>query len=105
MAIEGEHNWSELRIAMEIQSIELSRPRGAMGETSSRKRTRNAVWTTFARKCWGPYSGTREPCLKIRKTILPPFRLRGLGLEEGNAFMAYVSRETSQEADGYEIFW
>jgi len=25
-------------------------------------------------------------------------------LEEGNAFMAYVSRETSQEADGYEIF-
>jgi len=24
MAIEGEHNWSELRIAMEIQSIELS---------------------------------------------------------------------------------
>ena len=43
MAIEGEHNWSELRIAMEIQSIELSRPRRAMGETSSRKRTRNAV--------------------------------------------------------------
>ena len=29
---------------------------------------------------------------------------RGLGLEEGNAFMAYVSRETSQEAEGYEIF-
>jgi hypothetical protein len=64
MAIEGEHGWSDFRIAMKIRSIELWRPR---------KR-----WEKDAHVDWE--------------------------WKNASAFMAYVSRETSQGADGYEIF-
>ncbi len=64
MRIKGEHNWSDFRIAMKIQSIELWRKR--------------KPWEKPAHVDWD--------------------------WKKGNAFMAYVSRETAGGADRYDIF-